>query len=187
MRAVLPNRSGPAARPPDPATVAHRKPTRPQPSRSAAAATTTPDDSVDHHQAPYSDQRLPSPASMPNSVACMQNPASPSDSSTLTTPAARRRRAAPTAARCRRSRGGGWPLRHRRPPTWAGSASRSQAGTHGARRFQRTHLTGGFPQQSGRPRRSPGRRFPRRRRTARSRPVPAGGPRGRAPHNRRVR
>ena len=59
-----------------PATVAHRNPTRPQPTSTVAVATATRMTASVTISAPYWVQRLV-PASMPSSVACRQNPASP--------------------------------------------------------------------------------------------------------------
>ena len=62
-----------------PPTVAHRKPTRPQPTATVVTAMTTLMTASVTISPPYCDQRL-SPASMPSSVACRQKPASPADS-----------------------------------------------------------------------------------------------------------
>ena len=59
-----------------PATVAHKNPTRPQPITKAATATATRMTASVTISAPYWVQWLV-PASMPNNVACTQNPASP--------------------------------------------------------------------------------------------------------------
>ncbi len=59
--------------------MAHRKPTRPQPTTTVVTAITTRMTASVTISAPYCDQRL-SPASMPSSVACRQKPASPTDS-----------------------------------------------------------------------------------------------------------
>ncbi len=63
-----------------PATVAHRKPTRRQPSTTVAAATVTRMTASVTISAPYPVHRSV-PASMPSRVACTQNPASPTLSS----------------------------------------------------------------------------------------------------------
>ena len=59
-----------------PATVAHRNPTKAQPTTTVAVATATRMTASVTISAPYCVQRLV-PASMPSNVACRQNPASP--------------------------------------------------------------------------------------------------------------
>ena len=65
-----------SSHPTAPATVAHRKPTRPQPSRNVATATTTRITASVTISPPYWPQ-LPRPASRPSRVACTQKPARP--------------------------------------------------------------------------------------------------------------
>ena len=82
----------------EPATVAHRYPTSPQPDQERRRRHGHPQPGVGRPSATRTAVHRFTPASMPSSVACRQNPASPTPSSATLTAIAIRRTHAPTTA-----------------------------------------------------------------------------------------
>ena len=132
-----------------PATVAHRYPTRPQPTTNVAAATTTRSPASVTISDPYAVHRF-SPASMPSSVACRQKPASPTHSSATRKPlrldehmARPQRRSSRRSPRRRRRRPS-------RPPASDAFCADLRSATLGRSASRRAHLPGGLLQQAER-------------------------------------